>query len=895
MVSEYRGHIAIIKKIRQSSSTLLSMEKPLTLIPMILACLTVFAETKTISLAGEWKFALGENAPLNDTITLPSTTDISQKGDGKLNGTVVERIHPQLVGADMMQQLTSHPLRRHPYVGIARYCRTITIPESWRGKTVKLTLERTKIVRAFLDGVYLGRSESLATPAIFEFPRGTAPGAHQLLLEVDNRIDNLPVSGHQVSDDTQTNWNGILGIIKLSSHEENEIVRVDVFSDAENRKARFRAIVREGKNLSTNWIEKTYPPSTPKWSEFTPHLITEEIAVGKLKYSVKFGLRDFSVKGTQFAVNGRKTFLRGRHDACVWPLTGAAPMEKEGWKKYFDSLKLYGLNHVRFHSWCPPEAAFAAADEAGVYLQPEFAAFGSNWDSNEALRKYCLEESKRILDTYGNHPSFVMFSLANEPMNGLEVRQEIIRQLRAYDPRPLYAQGSNSNFTNPAVTAGDDFWCSYRSCKGAEGNMRGSYAHADAPLGGVQLPGGGTMRDLSSAVKHSPIPLIGHETGQYQAYPNYREIEKYTGVLKPVNLEIFRSRLERAGMLHLADAFHRASGALMAINYREDIEQALRTRGFAGFQLLDLQDFPGQGTALVGLLDAFLDDKGFIKPELWRNFCQPSVLLARFKSYTWTEGETFKARFQIAHYGEKDIENARFTWHLGDDTGSLPLSAAAGEVSDIGEISITLPQVTQAKKLSLSISIDGTDIKNSYPLWLYPGKLSLPEDTVESIDSLEEAERLFRQDRKVLCILKSANLPSNSVPGFFTADFWNWQMFKHVCTAMGKPVAPGTLGLLINDRHPALADFPTSFHSDYQWRELMFNGANIVLDNDPEAKIIVQGIDNVTRNHRLGVIWEKRSGLGHLIVSAIDLNKNTSLPEAKQLKYSLRKYLQQSK
>lgn len=864
----------------------------------VLTGLCLCARGERLSLAGEWRFALGETNALSDTIRLPTTTDLAKKGDGCLGGAVVERIHPQLLGAEMAGALTVHPARRFPFVGVARYARDVEVPASWEGKRVSLFLERTKIVRAFWDGADLGRRATLAAPAVFELPPDVRPGRHTLRLEIDNRLDDLPVSGHQVSDDTQTNWNGVMGRIELRAEEPTRFGRIRLFPDPATRTVGVEAEVISPTGVTTSRQTVALAKDAALWSEFTPVLHEVEVRVGGLSRTMKVGLRSLGIRGTRFTVNGRPTFLRGRHDACVWPLTGAAPMDVGTWRKYFRTLKDYGLNHVRFHSWCPPEAAFEAADELGFYLQPEFACFGGDWSRPEQ-RDYCLAESKRILDAYGNHPSFVMFSLANEPLKGRDGRLAVVRELRAHDPRPLYAQGTNADFFVPKACPGDDFWATFRSAPGAEGNVRGSYANADLPLGGVQEPGGGTTRDFASAIAHSPVPLVGHEVGQYQVYPDYSEIAKWTGPLKPVNLEIFRERLRKAGLADKADAFFRASGALAVLNYREDIEEALRTPGFGGFQLLDIQDFPGQGTALVGILDAFMEPKGLIAPEAWRGFCAPTVLLARFPSHTHEAGATFTADVQVAHYGAEDRLAETLRWRLVERAdgggevahGTLPVAASVGTVTTVGTVRLTLPAARRPVTYALELALDGRAERNVYPLWVYPAAADVPPADVVVVDSLAAGERLLAEGRKVLCLLSKANAPTNAVAGTFASDFWNWQMFKHVCESNKKPVAPGTLGLWIEAAHPALAGFPTDFHSDYQWRELLFRGVNVVLDDDPDATLIVQGIDNVTRNHRLGVIWEKRRGTGHLVVSAIDLVACADLPEARALRRSLLAYL----
>lgn len=882
---------------------------------------------QAVSLAGRWEFALGDTTNFVDSIMLPSTTDIARKGDGTVGGIIVEKIDPERDDAAVTSVLTRHLTRRYGYVGPATYARDIDIPADWAGRRVELVLERTKVVDAYIDDVHFAHSETLAAPAELALPGWISPGRHRLRLVVNNDIKAMSarVSGHQVSEDTQTNWNGIMGRIELRSSGQISMPQVKVFPSAAENKATAKVVFRndgaaeakfnveicvsaQGRQTCSKIIPYVAPcgvstgefavalgPDAPKWSEFSPVLHTLTVKAGGAQAHVRFGLRDFRAEGTSLVLNGRPVFLRGRHDACVWPLTGAAPMEVEPWRRYFRTLKDYGLNHVRFHSWCPPDAAFEAADEAGVYLQPEFSVFGGNFERDGALRRFCLEESKRIVDAYANHPSFVMFTLGNECRLGRKKRVGIAMALRAYDPRPLYSQATNGDWNSPRQCEGDDFWVTFRSCNGADGNVRGSYAHCNAPLGAVQIPGGGTMRDFSSAMRHTTIPLVGHETGQFQAYPDYSEIPKYTGVLKPVNLEVFRRRLKDAGLAGYAAEFCKASGALMAINYREEIEEALRTPGLSGFQLLDIQDFPGQGTALVGILNAFMESKGFIAPEEWRRFCSPTVLLARFPRYTYEGGESFAADVQVFHYGREAILVGRLAWSIeGPDglpvaSGSFDASVPAGGLATVGKIECRLPSVADAGKFSLTLEMPG-GLSNSYPLWIYPADGDAESSRVEIVRDIESADRVLSLGGTALCILDRAKAPADSIPGLFSSDFWNWEMFNGPGRKR-KAIAPGTLGLLVNAGHPALAEFPTSFHSDYQWRELLFHGVNVILDGDDKADVIVRGIDNVTRNHNLGVIWEKRRGKGRVLYCSLDLEAAKDLPEARALRRSLLDYL----
>ena len=410
------------------------------------------------------------------------------------------------------------------------------------------------------------------------------------------------------------------------------------------------------------------------WSEFDPALIQTECNPKGEKVldntTVDFGMRKFSTQGTQFTINGTKTFLRGKHDACVFPLTGYPPMDVEGWQKVFRIAKSYNINFYRFHSWTPPLAAFEAADIEGIYLQPELPFWGAfSKNRNSDLNAFLLKEGDHILDTYGNHASFVMFALGNELSGDFDVMKEFLNHFRSVDSRHLMAYGSNNYLGFRGQVEGEDY---YAACRvGADTDttysthIRGSFSFADANDGGYingRYPS--TNLNYSGAISKCNVPAVGTEVGQYQIYPNYDEIKKYTGVMKPWNFEIFRERLKENNLSDQAKDFFRASGALSAICYKADIEMAMRTPGFGGFHLLDLQDFPGQGTALVGLLDAFMDSKGIITPEEFSHFCNRVVPLVIMEKYCWTNNEQFRGKIQVANYSENSLKAQTVKWEL---------------------------------------------------------------------------------------------------------------------------------------------------------------------------------------------------------------------------------------
>jgi hypothetical protein len=334
--------------------------------------------------------------------------------------------------------------------------------------------------------------------------------------------------------------------------------------------------------------------------------------------------------------------------------------------------------------------------------------------------------------------------------------------------------------------------------------------------------------------------------------------------------------------------------------YRADIEMALRTPGFGGFHLLDLQDFPGQGTALIGMLDAFMDSKGLISPEEFSQFCNRVVPLLIIDKYCWTNNEEFSGRIKIANYSDVSFNRQKVTWTLHNadneviESGELLSDINRGGLTEAGALSISLAEVQKAGRLTLTLAIEGTPYLNSYPLWVYPSatEVNIPE-SITVADKLDKALMgKLAEGADVLLFPDHAAISDMSVGGLFIPDYWNYRMFKGISEANRKPVSPGTMAILTD---PALAlfnDFPTEFHTNWQWWTVVKNSRPFILDNAPEGyKPLVQVVDNVERNHKLGLIFEFRVGKGRLLVCMADLRLLTGKPEAKQLYSSILKYM----
>ena len=866
-----------------------------------------------IQLAGEWESSLG-------TCRLPGTTD-----ENRLS----ERNRDTLV----TYQLT----RLYPYSGKVIYTREINIPESFRGKKLFLMMERTKPSTVWVDGDSIGSYGHLYAPHRYELP-ALAVGKHQLKIRIDNSPTSVPkeIQGsHAWTDATQTNWNGILGEFYIEAVPVSYIQSVQVYPEVDKKQAlvivevdadkdgkaildvdgyawntsethtlssqRLAVRLKKGRNrieLPVNMGDKPL-----LWSEFHPALYKLNITLraGKNRDSrmVDFGMRKFEVEGTQFVINGYKTFLRGKHDACVFPLTGYGPMDVASWQRVFRVAKQYGINHYRCHSFTPPRAALEAADIEGIYYQIELPLWGYIKRENTVLNDFLKREGDMLLEHFGNHPSFMMLGLGNELDAEIDVVREWLDDFRNQDNRHLYCFGSNNNLGWKGPQDGEDFFvtCRVGGGDGYKTHVRTSFAYVDAEKGGIlNNTRPATDKDYSGAIAHCPRPVVGHENCQFQIYPDYGQIEKYTGVLHPYNLEIFRDRLKENHLSSQAKTFHQATGHFSIECYKADMEYAFRTPGFGGFQLLDLQDYPGQGSALVGILDAFMDSKGIVAPETFYGFCAPLVPLVLMKDHCWLNTQPLHIDVALSNYVEGDW-NEPVRWSLVSDNGVwkrdgvLMASIPQGKVGKAGSIDLSLSGLKEAQRLTLTLTTG--KYRNYYHLWVYPDETAESEGSVHVASFLnDDLRKRLESGASVLLIPDHDSIVAQSVGGMFTPDYWNYSMFKTISENAGKEVSPGTLSILTDPGHPLLKYFPTECHSDWQWWSITRNSRPMILNaTRGEYRPLIQVVDNIERNHKLGLVFEFAVGKGKLLVCMTDLQAIAGTPEGNQFRTSLLRYM----
>ncbi len=921
-----------------------------------------------LDLAGIWRFEMDSldsgisekwfTRQLNETVHLPASMLENNKGNTVTlttpwTGSLYDSswyFNPKMEKYRQLNNL-KFPFFLTPekhYIGAAWYQKDVEIAQNWAKKRIILYLERPH----FETRVWVNEREipevqnSLCAPHEFDISAYLIVGKNTISIRVDNRTKEINVGqdSHSISDQTQGNWNGIVGKIELRKTAQIWLDDVQIYPDLKNKKAVIKLVIKNELNKEINakisingaafnsikkhtirplsidyklskkidTIELNLPMGNDflTWDEFNPNLyrISTKLSTdteGSDARATTFGMREFKTNGRQFEVNGRPTFLRGTVENCVFPLTGYAPMTVEAWTRIFKIAKNYGLNHFRFHSFCPPEAAFEAADLVGFYLQPEgpsWANHGSSLGDGLPIDKYIYDETNRISRYYGNYASFCMLAYGNEPRGGKQVayQSEFVKYWHKKDTRRVYTGASVGG--------------SWPIAPDNEYMVRAEARN----LPWSQQPS--SMGDYRQKIEKFTVPFVTHEMGQWCAFPNFDEITKYSGLYKAKNFELFKEDLTERGMGHLAKSFLFNSGKLQVLSYKTELETAFRTPNLAGFQLLCLNDYSGQGTALVGVLDAFWEEKGYCNAPEFKRFCNTTVPLIRAPKFVYGANDPLSISVEMAHFGEKMLKNAIISWQFVDVQTHKILAKGAFTPQDIGfgcaqkmgDINVVLNTIKSPTKFNLIVEINKTLIKNDWDFWVYPelkNELIIPvnkpiknelnaelnsvlNDTFNTKTGIYCTDTL---DNKTIDILKKGGKVLLEVAGkitkgkeiiqYFQPVFWNTSWFKM------RP--PHTLGIVCDKTHPIFKDFVTDNYSDLQWWELLNRAQVMNLEDFPLPYFpLIQPIDTWFMNRKLGMLLEVKMYAGKLMICSADISSNLDKRlVAKQLRLTIQNYM----
>jgi beta-galactosidase len=878
---------------------------------------------QNISLAGNWKVALDQTdegilkrwyqGKLQNDIALPGTTDLAKMGMPEQTPWI------------------NFLFRQHKYIGAAWYQKEIEIPAAWKGYTVDLLLERVLWEsRVWIDGKETDKPDDGLTVAHIHSLGQLVPGHHIITIRVNNSmIHPIGDKGHNYTELTQSIWNGIAGRMELIKKGQVATQQVRVFADAASKQvnvettlqnsiassavATLTIIIKNSKDAVVAQISKKVAlaagankintlvktKEAALWSEFQQPLYTVQTIVEAnnqqdVSSKIIFGFRQIGTKYLHITINNSPVFIRGNQDCLTFPLTGYPATDVASWKRIFQLYKAYGFNQVRFHSACPPDAAFEAADEVGIYVMVEVIWITSRnamatirptsvttglpqglGKADRTIDSFVVKETNRILEQYGNHPSFCFFAYGNE-MDNLDkkVVNEWLATIKTNDPRWLY-----SATTARSVLPNDDFQDSHLVPGG--GFIVNNYAKT------------GTRWSYDTIYAKSKVPVIAHELGQIPVYPNWDELLKYTGPLKPINLLKAKEKAIVANIVSQHKAFQKASGYLQKILYKEEVESQFRSANSAGFNMLAMNDYPGQGEALTGWFDSFWDTKGTIKPEEFSQWNSTAVPLAQFNKYVWKGGEKFSATVQLAYFDQLQITTG-LHWSLvsGADNRVIQQGQLAaqtiqpGSLVTFGNVTVILPLLVKATSFHLRVTVSKTAKYNEWKFWLFPKQqeLAIPENII-IVDRIDTALNALTAGKKVLLIADKLGNPSQKNLAAFKPVFWSTVFFPDQ--------GAQTLGAVIKNTHPALKGFPTGDVLDRQWQELCSTARGTILDGEANTiEPIVQPIDDFHNNRKLGSIFELKVGKGALLICGYDIKKDiANRPEALQLSKSLLSYM----
>ena len=904
-----------------------------------------------ILLNGKWHVVLEDGT--TGQMDLPGTLDENGIGHRDVGAN---QWHPDAVlgnaagEIDKDAPIATRFTRRHTYEGEARISRKITVPDYGTDRLFVLA-ERARALRLLVDGEACSvfRQGTLSTPYIFELT-GAAPGEHEFTFLSDNSYPGMPKAAIYYSsaatDETQTNWNGILGECSMYTRPQNFIDSLRVYPRAVKKEEKNKAggyvldvcvelapgakkvykdakiilqsealaageledtqtlteiISYSGEGLAEAGTDKEENPKTMEiwfrdlplrenvklWDEDEGNLYemavtldngmsAEDKGGSTAECRTRFGIRSFGDNGSgRLALNGRAIFLRGEANCAEYPETGHPPMTIPEWKEMLLKYRSYGINFVRFHSHFEPEAAFSAADELGMLLQPEL----SHWDPKDAFGteesyRYYRAELVDLLKTYANHPSFVMLTLGNELQaqdEGRERMRELVRTAKRMDPTRLYANGSNAFYGEEGCDPESDFYTS-QSCKDVV--IRGTFSGMRGYLNENYPSADRTYDEAMAEIrKEYQKPVFSFEVGQFEVLPDFEELESFHGISDPVNLKLIKKRVEERGLLPTWEKYVEATGELSRLAYREEIEAAMRTRELSGISLLGLQDFPGQGTALVGMMNSHLEPKpyDFARPERFREFFQECRILVKLPHYTYEAGERLIAEVEAANFGKGNIEGV-FCWTLagkmsvsengncepaeikskntviatGEDTEIT--ICRPGSYTEVGSLDIPLDFVEKNTALTLKVRIG--DSISAYPIWVYRKTTPVcPENVYET--------RAFD--------VKTREILQNGGRVYLSPD-------------ADKESLPNSIK----------TQFTTDFHTDWQWW-IMATKRAVILPHP--MKTIITEMDSYAFLRPMAQLIEFRCLKGKVLLSTMELHKSQQYPEVRALQASIYTYL----
>ena len=498
----------------------------------------------TLNLSGIWKFR-------------KDSLEVGEKENWQ--GGLVD-FRPIAVPGSWNEQFTDS----RDYLGLAWYETESYVPAAWRGQRVFLRIGSANYAaKVWVNGQPVGRHEGGHLPFAFEIGSRVQWGApNRITIQVENKLsparvptgnvtggffssypkanyDFFPYAGlHRdvwlystpaaasIKDITvKTGFNGSTGSVDLNVEGESGAKRGKVVISGNGR--RFESPLNFVNNTATATIAI---PDVRLWSPDDPFLYQVDVTIGDIKatldhYRLETGVRTVSVTDKALLLNGKPVFLKGFGKHEDFPIFGRG-VANPVIVKDFSLLKWVGANSFRTSHYPYDENYMQMADREGFLIIDEIPAVGLYFhgDPSELAQRQamCKQYINELINRDKNHPSVIMWNVANEPMpadlsinGGSRGREASPESMTAF--RELFALVKEKDNTRLATVVGvmggpaewlglGDIICINR--------YYGWYTHTGDLAGGVKI----LEMELDGLHKQFNKPIIITEFGA-DTYP----------------------------------------------------------------------------------------------------------------------------------------------------------------------------------------------------------------------------------------------------------------------------------------------------------------------------------------------------------------------------------------
>ncbi|MBI2301041.1 MAG: hypothetical protein HYU66_19185, partial [Armatimonadetes bacterium] len=752
---------------------------------------------------------------------------------------------------------------RHNAVGIGWYRRVVRLPAGWRGKRVWLTVGGVhRSARAWCNGRPVGEHLGYPTAFRLDLTPALVPGEVQrIVLAVDSRRDAARdplVGAFDLIDYMDLTWGGIYEHVGLEATGDGWIDDAFAIPDPARRRVTVKvALAGAGASRlacrvggfadatvgipagQTEAAVELALPGAPLWTPDDPHLLTAEVTLRRGgtvldRLDVRFGLRRLEATPDGFRLNGDRFFLRGYGDDYTFPREIAAPASVESWRRYLRRRKEFGFNGVRHHSTMLSESYLRAADEVGMFVQPELPiAYEQFFRAATAEgRKLYRQVWSDCIRQMRNHPSVFGWCMGNEQWQGFDLGQELYDLAKALDPtRPVIdTDGMGAGTARPSLD--------YHSVQFNEG----------------VLPWGASRGKY--AVKDTPRPLIVHEMSNISVLPDPADIPKYDGGIRPFWLEQMRDAVKQQGLEQRLPAMLSASRRLQASLLKLNLEAVRLNPIIDGHHQWLFRDYWTQRSGFVNQFD----EARAITPAAARQFIAPAVLLCDRERVSYRCGEAIPLRLFLSDLRPRDAALLReVRVSLGRASATLKPPQAVGGRGVIGPWTGTLTAPTRKAPARLELSAAAGPVRNGWPIWVFPPVPPAPAGVV--VRSRLSRPLLDRLAAGATVVIAGDARPFPFLNAPFKPAWWK-----------GDDSGDHSFGNLFLD-HPALRGFPADGYGDLQAYNLLNGRPVVMLDDVPGGlEPIVWCLDVPWRMRRKAYLFEARVGQGRLLFSTFNLS-----------------------